>query len=45
MKQKMLYVAPETEQTRLQFEEHFLDGSITASRDNYTMDAEEDWEY
>ena len=28
MKKKMTYVAPETEQMVISFEEHFLDGSV-----------------
>lgn len=42
---KRFYEAPETERWEISLEEHFLDGSIQASRGNYTMDAEEDWEY
>ena len=46
MKKKMTYVAPETEQMVISFEEHFLDGSVNSvgvsDVANWTG-SEEDW--
>ena len=45
MKKKQFYEAPETELINVLLENHFLEGSVMASRLDYTMDAGEDWEY
>ena len=46
MKKKMTYVAPETEQMVISFEEHFLDGSVgVASGSNFDWSgSEENWD-
>ena len=41
MKKKMTYVAPETEQMVISFEEHFLDGSTQAEK---VTIIESDWD-
>ena len=43
MKKKLIYEAPSTELMEIRFEEHFLEGSMNASRNDYTVDGEEDW--
>lgn len=44
MREKQFYKTPKTEILEAAIEARLLDGSITASRSNYTMDAEDDWE-
>ena len=43
MKEKLNYKTPETEQVKVQFEEHLLDGSINGARQSYGEAEVETW--
>ncbi len=43
MNKKMTYNAPEVELVGIQFEEHFLDGSVTGVRQSYGTAEEDTW--
>ena len=44
MKKKQLYESPETKLIQVIQTHRFLNGSITATRSNYIMDVDEEWE-